>query len=70
MFFFIMIAGVIAWLYGLGSIALDGVTIRALFFVVIGGQLTRLGYAPYYIDNLDKKLDAILDAARNASNRR
>lgn len=70
MFFLIMIAGVIAWLYGLGSIALDGVTTRALFFVVIGGQLTRLGYAPYYIDNLDKKLDAILDAARDAIRRR
>lgn len=43
-FFLILLAGIVIWLFALRRAIFSGIDEAAIFFLLLGGQLVKLGY--------------------------
>ncbi len=54
MFFLILLAGIVLWFFALRRAIFSGIDEAAIFFLLLGGQLVKLGYS--YGSDQDEEL--------------
>lgn len=65
MFFLILLAGIVIWFFALRRALLSGIDEAAIFLLLLGGQLVKLGYS--YGDATDEMSwrESVSDAFKN-----